>query len=319
MIREKTKEYARADDKVAVREVVITFFCFLCVIAASINFLILEYYIAYSLGVIAGSMFLIKLFTIQHDCGHDSFFSSSEKNRWLGRLISIFTFLPFYAWRHEHNAHHSTVVNLDKRSVGDIFIVTSEEYLEMGRLRQALYRLYRNPFIIIFLSPVYYYFFRQRIPITLERKIFFSVIGTNVALLLFYASISLFIDFISLAFVIIPMIYFAGVLGAIIFYLEHQFENTRWFSKDTWSFEEACLSGSSCMILPAPFEWFTGYIGYHHVHHLNSRIPSYRLKECYEDIEEFRLVDKLNIRAALRSFSLRVWSKENNRLEKLSN
>jgi acyl-lipid omega-6 desaturase (Delta-12 desaturase) len=221
--------------------------------------------------------FLLRLFMIQHDCSHGSFFSHRLANDWIGRVIGVVTMTPYDLWRRTHAIHHATSGNLDRRGFGDVDTLTVQEYRALsrwGRLR------YRHPLVMFGLGPVYVFFLQHRLPVGLMRKgwqPWASTMATNVAIAATIATLSWFIVLKAFLLVHLPIMLIAASIGVWLFYVQHQFERTSWDNDGDWNIHAAALHGSSHYELPAVLAWFTADIGIHHIHHLCSRIPYYRL------------------------------------------
>jgi omega-6 fatty acid desaturase (delta-12 desaturase) len=268
-----------------------------------------EIWFAFTVFIFLASFFLVKLFTIQHDCGHGSFFKKSSWNTAVGRFISLFTLVPFAGWKREHNIHHANVAHLEKHSIGEVMVVmTVDEYRNASTLRKLYYRIYCTPFFLLTITPILYYFFRQRYPIILQKPLILSSVLNNLFIVLFYSLLSWFLGWQIVIVTLVLCVYFAGVVGIFLFYVQHQFEDMVWYDTKSWQFETAAIHSSSFLKLPKLLDWLTGSIGYHHIHHYNSRIPSYRLKEAYTAISEFNEKKPVNFWQAIQAFKLKLWS-----------
>ena len=276
-----------------------------------------SYAITLLLSVPAAS-FLIRLFVIQHDCGHQSYFNSAPANDWVGRALGVLTLTPYGYWRNTHAAHHATSGNLDRRGIGDITTLTVEEYRALSPLRRQLYKLYRNPIILFGLVPTFLFVILRRLPIEAparRRDALLSIIANNVALVgLFTAMIALIgvTDFIKIQ---LPIMVVASTIGVWLFFVQHQFEHGYWRAEDEWDFEEAALHGSSYLRLPKVLQWLTANIGLHHVHHLSSRIPNYRLQACLDRFPELsREARQISLIGSFKCAALALWCEERQRL-----
>ena len=261
--------------------------------------------------------FLVRLFIIQHDCGHGSFFRSQTANNTLGFVLGVLTVTPYAYWRKTHAIHHATSGNLDHRGFGDLTTLTVKEYLALTRWRRLRYRLYRTPLILFGLGPVYEFILRQRFPFSLPRswrREWASVFWTNLAILTVVAMMWKAIGIQAFLAVQLPITLLAGSSGVWLFYIQHQFEDTYWEKDDAWSFHAAGLEGSSYYDLPGILHWFTGNIGVHHVHHLSSRIPNYRLRQCLRENPELQQVTRLAFWGSLRCARLKLWDEERRKL-----
>lgn len=261
--------------------------------------------------------FLVRLFMIQHDCGHGAFFEQRQANDWVGRVIGVLTLTPYDYWRTTHAIHHATSGNLDRRGLGAIETLTVEEYLALSPLRRLGYRLYRNPLIMFGLGPAFIFFVMQRLPIGMMRqgwRPWISAVGTTLAIAALFAGLILVFGAAPILVVNVTTLLLAGTMGVWLFYVQHQFEGAVWARNEEWSRDEAALRGSSHYDLPAVLRWFTANIGMHHVHHLSSRIPFYRLSCVLRDHPELRTVSRIGVRQSLRSVRLALWHEAERRL-----
>jgi acyl-lipid omega-6 desaturase (Delta-12 desaturase) len=268
------------------------------------------------LAVPAGG-FLLRLFLIQHDCGHGAFFRRRGMNDWLGRVLGVLTLTPYSYWSRSHARHHASTGNLDERGVGDVDTITVAEFRSKPRSRQLLYRLYRHPLVLFGLGPAYLFLLRHRLPIGLMKNgwsPWVSAIGTNLSIALISAALIWVFGFQLFLLVHLPTVLIAASMGVWFFYVQHQFEHTRWERGHEWEFHEAALYGSSHYELPAVFRWFSANIGVHHVHHLASRVPFYRLPEVLRDLPDLQSVNRLTFRESVRAIRLVLWDEEKRRL-----
>ncbi len=261
-----------------------------------------SYWLTALLAVPAAGLFL-RLFMIQHDCGHGSYFHSARANNWLGGLLGVVTFFPYGYWRRTHSIHHATHGNLDRREFGDIKTLTVREYQARGRLGRLGYRLYRNPFVLFGLGPIFQFVLKHRCPIDVPlawKREWASVLWTNLGIVAAGGALSWLLGWQTVVVVHGAIMLVAGGLGVWLFYVQHQFEESYWDDGDEWDFYRAGADGSSFYDLPRALHWFTANIGYHHIHHLASRIPNYRLRECFEENPELQRVTRLTLRQSLR-------------------
>ena len=275
-----------------------------------------SYWLALPLAIPAGGL-LVRLFIIQHDCGHGSFLPSRMMNDYLGRAISVLTVTPYSMWRREHALHHACSANLGKRGIGDIETLTVKEYQALSAFGRFRYRVMRNPLFLFLFGVPFYFLFVHRIPWfhgLKAKEVWKSVLGLDLAIILVYGGLSYFVGTALVLKVIIPTVMVTSVIGGWLFYIQHQFEDTRWFSSEEWDFQTAAVYGSSYYVLPKPLQWFTGNIGIHHVHHLNSLIPNYRLQSCLDTMPELKNVNRLYFWQSLKCVGYKLWDEEGNRL-----
>src|SRR5579862_5842150 len=274
------------------------------------------YWVCLSLAVPAAG-FLVRLFMIQHDCGHGSFFRHRAANDWVGRVIGVITLTPYDFWRRTHAIHHASSGHLERRGIGDVDTLTVHEYQMRsfwGRLR---YQAYRNPLVMFGVGPAYLFILQQRLPVGLLLsgwRPWLSTMATNGAIAAVAAGLIWLIGIWPFLLVELPIILLAGSVGVWLFYVQHQFEMTFWAHEADWSFEEAALHGSSHYDLPGILRWFTANIGVHHVHHLCSRIPFYRLPRVLREHPELRGISRLTLLQSLQCVRLVLWDESRRRL-----
>ena len=261
--------------------------------------------------------FLVRLFMIQHDCGHGSFFRHRLTNDWIGRVIGVLTLTPYAFWRHTHALHHASSGNLDRRGTGDIDTLTVREYLSLSRRGRLRYRLYRHPIVMFGVGPAYLFFLKHRLPIGGLRggwQPWLSIMGTNAAIAILVATMIWLVGVGPFLLVHLPIALLASSIGVWLFYVQHQFEDTFWIDGEGWNLREAAVRGSSHYDLPAILRWFTANIGVHHVHHLCSRIPYYRLPQVLRDQPQFAAVGRLTLVQSLRCVRMALWDERQRRL-----
>jgi omega-6 fatty acid desaturase (delta-12 desaturase) len=274
------------------------------------------YFAALLLSPLAGA-FLLRLFLIQHDCGHGAFFPRQAGNDWVGRVLGVLTLTPYDYWRRSHAVHHAGTGNLDARGVGDVDTLTVAEFHSRGWFGRFIYRLYRNPLVLFGLGPAYLYLLRHRLPVgmmTRGWRPWVSAMGTNAGIALAAAAMIWLVGFKLFLLVHLPIVLIAASLGVWLFYVQHQFEHTLWDRDEDWTFHEAALHGSSYYELPIVLQWLSANIGIHHVHHLASRIPFYRLNEALRDIPSLAAISRVGIGESLRSVRLVLWDEQKRRL-----
>ena len=277
----------------------------------------LGYWWATLLMTVPAAGFLLRLFMIQHDCGHGAFFSRRRANDWVGRVIGVFTLTPYDYWRRTHAVHHATSGNLDRRGIGDVDTLTVGEYRARSRWGRLKYRLYRHPVVMFGVGPAYLFFLQHRLPVGLMSsgwQPWLSTMATNAAIGLIVAALIVLIGVEAFIVVCLPALLLAASMGVWLFYVQHQFEDMTWRDGESWSLHEAALHGSSHYDLPMALRWITANIGIHHVHHLCSRIPYYRLPQVLRDCPELGPISRLTLRESLRCVRLALWDEDQRRL-----
>jgi omega-6 fatty acid desaturase (delta-12 desaturase) len=264
---------------------------------------------------------LVRIFIIQHDCGHGSFFKSRQANDYLGSVCSLFTLTPYYYWRKSHAIHHASASNLEQRGVGDIYTMTVKEYLQQSPWGRLKYRFYRHPLILLGVAPAFLFLVLYRFPHPdakpwkRERA---NVWWTNLALAGAIAGLSLTIGFKAFILIQLPITLLATTAGTWLFFVQHQFEDTYWAKGGEWDYTLAALKGSSYYKLPKVLQWFTGNIGFHHIHHLSPRIPNYLLQKCHDENPLFQQVVVLTLWSSFKTIFLSLWDEERERLVSFS-
>lgn len=274
-----------------------------------------SYFLTFAISVV-NAAFLLRLFAIQHDCGHGAFFASRTASDWLGRALGVFTMTPYDVWRQAHSMHHSASGNLDKQGMGDIHTMTVEEYRALSWLRRLQYRVYRHPIILFGLAPGYLFLFQQRIPLGLMNsvKYWVSAMATNLAIFVVLGCVLYFGGLMPVLLIFLPSTMLAATAGVWLFYVQHQFEETHWDRDEEWQIHDAALHGSSYYVMPPLLNWFSANIGIHHVHHLYSRIPFYRLPQVLRDNPELAQFNRLTIRESLATVKHHLWDESSRRL-----
>src|SRR6266436_639188 len=261
--------------------------------------------------------FLVRLFMIQHDCGHGSFFRHRLANDWVGRVIGVLTLTPYDFWRRTHARHHAASGNLDRRGMGDVDTLTVREYLALSRGRRIGYRLYRHPVVMFGFGPAYLFIMRHRLPVGLMRsdwQPWLSTMATNAAIALLVAMMMSLVGVGPFLRVHLPITLLAASIGVWLFYVQHQFEHTFWAQDRSWNLHEAALHGSSHYDLPGVLRWFTANIGVHHVHHLCSHVPYYRVNQVLRDHPELGAIGRLTLRKSIECVRLVLWDESQRRL-----
>ncbi|MBB3068855.1 omega-6 fatty acid desaturase (delta-12 desaturase) [Paenibacillus baekrokdamisoli] len=269
-----------------------------------------SYWLTLGVSVLAGG-FLVRTFIIFHDCCHRSFFKNKAANEIIGTITGIMTYVPFHQWRHTHSVHHSTSGNLDKRGTGDIWTLTVEEYLSATPLKRRIYRLYRNPFIMFIIGPIYiflldYRFNRKGSSMKERINTYITNIGiVGIAALLIWA-----VGWQAYLMIQIPVFFASSMTGIWLFYVQHQFEESYFEENEDWDYVQAAMQGSSFYNLPKFLHWITGNIGYHHIHHLSPRVPNYNLESVHNKNQRFRNVPTISLLTSLQSLRFRLWNEQ---------
>ena len=273
-----------------------------------------SYWLSLLLAVPAAG-FMMRTFILFHDCGHGSFFKSKRANDTLGIITGILTFTPYYRWRHDHAVHHACAADLDRRGVGDVWMLTVDEYLALPDLKKLVYRVVRHPLVMFTVGSLVTFLIGHRFATsTSGKRERYSVYWTNLALLGVALLVSALIGFKAYVLIQLPILVLGTSFGVWLFYIQHQFEGVYWERHERWNFVDAAIRGSSYYKLPRILQWFTGNIGFHHIHHLAPRIPNYYLEKCHNDNPLFQQVKPLTLRTSLRSLYFRLWDEEQHKM-----
>ena len=312
--REALLGYAKPRRLRSIADVLTSLVAYLVMCVAMYGALRVSPVLALGLAPVA-AVFLLRTYIVFHDCSHGSFLESRRGNVWLGRFCGLLVLSPFVRWRHDHAVHHATSGDLDKRGVGDIPTLTVAEYHGRRWRGRMAYRLIRNPIVMFGLGPVFAMVIGPRLVArNARRRARNSVISTDVALAAIAAGLIWLIGVRDLLIVWAPAAFLAGAVGIWLFYAQHQFEEAYWQRAADWSFPDAALRGSSFLKLPRPLQFATGNIGYHHIHHLSSRIPNYNLQRAHEQLKMFQDVPTLGLWDGLRAVRLKLWDEHEGRL-----
>jgi omega-6 fatty acid desaturase (delta-12 desaturase) len=257
--------------------------------------------------------FMVRAFIIFHDCGHGSFFKSQRANDLLGMVTGILAFTPYYRWKHEHAIHHATSGDLDRRGTGDVYTMTVQEYLDAPWWKKVGYRVMRNPFALFIISPLLVFVIMERIPPAKGKREIASVWWTNLALAVIITIMILIFGWRAYLTVQLMVLFFGTSLGVWMFYIQHNFEGVYWERHDKWDYFKASMQGSSFYKLPAMLQWFSGNIGFHHIHHLGSKIPNYNLPKAYKENQIFH-IKPLTLLSSLKCLKWRLYDEANRRL-----
>jgi len=313
-VKDQINKFARPDWRRSVWQLINSVIPYFALLVGMYYSLEISYWLTLALAVPAAG-FLIRIFIIFHDCGHGSFFKSQKVSTIVGYFTGILTLVPYHDWRFNHARHHATSSDLDRRGVGDVWTMTTREYLALPARQRLQYRLFRNPLVMFGIGPLYSSLIVPRFtPPGTKKRERRSVYLTNLSLLAVVILMSILIGFKTYLLIQLPVIFFAWSLGIWLFYVQHQYEDAYWERHEDWDYQEAALRGSSFYKLPAVLQWFTGNIGFHHVHHLNARIPNYNLQKCHEQVDLFREVKPLTLLTSLKSLRFRLYDEELGRM-----
>lgn len=274
----------------------------------------ISYWITLALSLVAAG-FLVRVFIIFHDCGHGSFFKSARASRILGTFLGALVFTPYDRWHRSHAAHHSTVGNLDKRGDGDVWTLTTEEYRSKSRGQKLFYRIYRHPLILFVIGPVLLFtvWFRFNAK-NVSRKERLNLYLVNLIVLTWCVGLSLLMGWQAFVMIQLPIIFIATSTGAWLFYVQHQFEDVIWSNNEDWDYQEMALHGSSFLKTPRIIQWFSGNIGFHHIHHLSPKIPNYNLERCHQENPMFSSIKPVTIGKGLKTMRFRLWDENMGKL-----
>jgi omega-6 fatty acid desaturase (delta-12 desaturase) len=309
-INKNIEKYQKPSIGRSIWQIVNTFIPYIGLWILIVYSLSVSYWLTAFLIVLAAG-FLVRLFIIFHDCGHGSYFKSQKANRIVGMFFGILAFTPYDKWHNQHMRHHGTVGNLDKRGVGDVWTMTKEEYQASDKWNRLKYRIYRNPLVMFGIGSLYVFLIQNRLTKKeMTRKEKLNVYFTNAALLLISAGMSFAIGFGTFVIIQLSILYIAAISGLWLFYLQHQYEDVTWFRNKEWNYRTVALEGSSFVKFPKLLQWFSGNIGFHHIHHLNARIPNYYLNSCYHENSVFKEVKPVTFLMSLKSLKLRLWDEQ---------
>ena len=309
-LRKQVAPYERSELQNSIFQIVNTLGPFFILWFLAYKSLSISYLLTLAITVIAAG-FLVRTFIIFHDCTHYSFFKSRKANRVLGTITGVLTLFPFEKWGHDHAIHHATSSNLDKRGTGDLWMLTVDEYLDAPFWTKVQYRLYRNPFVMFILGPIYVFGIENRFNHRrAKRKERLNTYLTNALLVLIIGLLCWAIGWQNFLLVQGPIFMISGSLGIWLFYIQHTFEDSYFEEDDHWEYVKAAVEGSSFYKLPKILQWLTGNIGYHHVHHLSPRVPNYKLEEVHNNTEPLKNVPTVTLASSLSSLNFRLWDEE---------
>lgn len=308
--------YWGADTRRSVIQVLTSAIAFFVLWYAAYRSLEVGYWLTLLLAVPAGG-FLMRLFLIQHDCGHGSFFKSQKVANALGSAIGVLTLTPYAYWRKTHAHHHAHSGDLGFRGFGDVDTFTVREFNAMSAFQRFAYRVHRNPFVLFGIGALLHFIIKHRYPWDIPHSwkgAWRSVWLTNLALAGVVAIMWSTIGLAAFLMVGLPVLAVSTTLGVGLFYVQHQYEDTYWHEHENWDYFDAGLHGSSHLVLPAPLQWMTASIGLHHVHHLSARIPNYKLQRCLDENPELQATSQITLWSSLKTLSLALWDEDQRKL-----
>lgn len=309
------KVFAKPDNAKAVFQIMNTVLPYLALLALTFASFNRQLYVLTAAFSFVSAFFMVRVFILFHDCTHGSFTDHKKANDILGHVFGILSFTPYASWKKEHTIHHGSVGNLDRRGVGDIWTMTVDEYNSKPKHIQGLYRLFRNPLFLFGVAPFFKFLVLNRLSkkiATKEERL--SNLYTNIGIIAVGIVFSMIFSFKTYAIMHFAVLYMASSIGLWLFYVQHQFEEVYWEEAQDWNSKEAALKGSTFYKLPLVFEWLSGYIGYHHIHHLNSRIPNYNLKKCFESNHELKEVRTIRFFDSIHLAFLQIYDAKSKQL-----
>lgn len=306
-LRKQVSPYEQSDQSRSIKQMFNTLVPYALIWYLAYESLEISYWLTLALGIVAAG-FLVRIFIIFHDCCHGSFFKNRRANQIVGTITGILTFFPFKQWQHNHNVHHASSGNLDKRGIGDIWFMTVDEYVAATFWQKVAYRLYRNPLVMFGLGPIYVFLITNRFNRKgAKRKERINTYITNLGIVAMAAILCWIVGWEAYLLVQGPIFYVSGVLGIWLFYVQHTFEDTYFVESEEWEYVKAAVEGSSFYKLPKLLQWLTGNIGYHHVHHLSPRVPNYKLEKVHNDTEPLQHVPTITLASSLECLRFKLW------------
>lgn len=310
MLRKSVAPYEKSDNWNSVRQIINTFVPFFLLWYLAYVSLSVTYWLTLGICIIAGG-FLTRIFIIFHDCCHNSFFKNRKVNEFLGTVSGVLTLFPFKQWQHSHNVHHAGSGNLDKRGVGDIWVLTVDEYLSASTWTKIRYRIYRNPFVMFIIGPIFVFLITNRFNRKgAKRKERMNTYITNISIVALVAIMGFTLGWQSFLLVQGTIFMVSGSAGIWLFYVQHTFEDSYFEEDEDWEYVKAAVEGSSFYKLPKPLQWLTGNIGFHHVHHLSPRVPNYKLEEAHNSSKPLQHVPTVTLKTSLESLKFRLWDEK---------
>lgn len=306
-LKQGVAPYEKTNTRASIKQMINTLGPLLLLWIAAYASMSFSYWLALPLALMTAG-FMVRTFILFHDCCHQSFFRNRRANDILGTITGILTFVPYRQWKRTHAIHHATSSNLDKRGIGDMWLMTVDEYKAAPFWRRVRYRLYRNPFVMFVLGPIGVFVFEYRFNHKVaKRKERLNTHLTNFGIVALNGAICLLVGWETFLLVQGPIVLFSGMLGIWLFYVQHQFEHSYFENEEEWSYVNAAVEGSSYYKLPRLLQWITGNIGFHHVHHLSPRVPNYNLEKAHNAVPTLHQVTTITIRTSLKSIRYRLW------------
>ncbi|SDE46118.1 omega-6 fatty acid desaturase (delta-12 desaturase) [Paenibacillus sp. UNCCL117] len=312
-LKKTVAPYEKTDMKASIRQLINTIVPLVLLWYGAYLNLSVSYWLTLPIAVVAAG-FVIRTFIIFHDCCHQSFFRNRLANDIVGTITGVMTLCPYEQWKNAHSIHHATSSNLDKRGVGDIWILTVNEYVASSFWRRAAYRIYRNPVVMFGLGPIFVFVFQYRFNRKgARRKERLGNYLTNALLVLVYSLLIWAVGWQAFLMVQLPIVFVSGLLGIWLFYVQHQFEDSYFENEEEWSYVQAAVEGSSYYKLPKLLQWITGNIGFHHVHHLSPKVPNYNLEKAHDATPPLQMATTITLRTSLKSLRFHLWDEEGKR------
>ncbi len=308
--------YVGADTRKSVAQLITSVLPFIALWWLALRSLEIGYWLTL-LVTIPTAGFMMRMFMIQHDCGHGSFFRSRAARDWVGRCIGVVLLTPYDYWKRTHAYHHAHSGDLDFRGFGDVDTFTVREYLSWPARQRFLYRLYRHPLVLFGVAPFFLFIIKHRFPWDIPKdwkQAWAGVWWTNLAIAGVVVAMSWIVGLERFLLVQVPITLLASTTGVWMFYVQHQYEDTYWQWHGQWDYYDASLYGSSYLVLPKPLQWLTASIGVHHVHHMSARIPNYKLQQVHDENPEFHVVARVRFMDTLKLINLALWDEENRKL-----
>lgn len=309
-LRKSVQPFAKPDTVRSIKQLINSILPFILLWFLAYQSLQISIWLTIPLTIIAAA-FVVRIFIIFHDCTHGSFFRNTKANRIVGTITGIITLFAFEKWKRNHAIHHATSSNLDKRGTGDVWVMTVEEYKEASFWGKLAYRLYRNPLVMFGLGPIYLFLISNRFNRKgAKKRERINTYVINVSVVLIYGLLIWAIGWQAFMIIQLPILFIAGGLGIWLFYVQHQFEDSYFENEDEWDFVKAAVDGSSYYKLPKIFQWLTGSIGFHHVHHLSPRVPNYNLEKAHEETPPLKKATTITLLSSLQAIRFRLYDED---------